>query len=478
MMSEKLKNKNLDQNFRVKGVWWVPSTEDKQEIAGELVYEDGRITLELFGSFEEDIFLEHKHYEVIFGFTSNGDKITLLNVIRTQSKMSFPGFPIRVYTAHMMLAGIHLSSIHSPEIHSAAFNITYLSEWLSITTFKTSKTMNKDNTLQEIHVRYRFPEVFSFTCNINGQQTTVQSTYFINTSRDGIDRLNMSHSSYLKITPESNQSIDWFRRTIFEIKSLLTLLTGHTLLFNKIMIYGNAEKKDSGEIGEKGLLFLGQFKPSTKRELQSHDLLITYKDLQGEFQSVFSKWFELKEELHPIYNLVVSNFYHHPYLEVDFLNLMHSIEGFHRIRYGGEYVEQEEYEFYLKRINEIIDSEILNKDLKQRLKRMLIYGNEFSLRKRIKDLFSKMDEETIKILIGNNKKSNSFIDKIVNIRNDLTHPNKENVSNLIQIDELSRINHQLKCFAMILLLTTLGVPEKMIAQKLKENRFYNITLDE
>jgi hypothetical protein len=89
-----------------------------------------------------------------------------------------------------------------------------------------------------------------------------------------------------------------------------------------------------------------------------------------------------------------------------------------------------------------------------------------------------MDEETIKILIGNNKKSNSFIDKIVNIRNDLTHPNKENVSNLIQIDELSRINHQLKCFAMILLLTTLGVPEKMIAQKLKENRFYNITLDE
>jgi hypothetical protein len=26
---------------------------------------------------------------------------------------------------------------------------------------------------------------------------------------------------------------------------------------------------------------------------------------------------------------------------------------------------------------------------------------------------------------------------------------------------------------MILLLTTLGVPEKMIAQKLKENRFYN-----
>lgn len=473
MASDKLNNKDLNQNFKVKGIWWIPSKENKQEIAGELIYENGRIILELFGSFEEDIFIEHKHNEVIFGFTSQGDKITLLDTFQIRSKMSFPGFPTTAYTANMMLTGFHLSSIHSPEIHSVAFNITHLSEWLSIAPFEISEIMNEDNILQQLNVRYRFPEVFSFTCNINGQQTTVQSAYFINTSGDGIDKFNMNHSSYLKITPESNKSINWFRRTIFEIKSLLTLLTGHSLLFNKIMVYGNTKKIDSEEIREKGLLFVRQFKPSITRELQSYDLLITYKDLQEKFQSVFSKWFELKEELHPIYNLVVSNFYRDPYLETDFLNLMHSIEGFHRIRYGGTYVEQEEYEIYLKKINEIIDSQKLNNDLKQRLKGMLVYGNEFSLRKRIKDLFSKMDEETIKILIGNNEKPNAFIDKIVNTRNHLTHPNKGNTPNLIQTDELFRINHQLKCLAMILLLTTLGVPEKMIAQKLKENRFYN-----
>ncbi|WP_369523547.1 hypothetical protein, partial [Anoxybacillus gonensis] len=57
MALDKLNNKDLNQNFKVKGVWWIPSKEDKQEIAGELIYENGHITLELFGSFEEDIFI-------------------------------------------------------------------------------------------------------------------------------------------------------------------------------------------------------------------------------------------------------------------------------------------------------------------------------------------------------------------------------------------------------------------------------------
>lgn len=473
MASDKLNNKDLNQNFKVKGVWWIPSKEDKQEIAGELIYENGHITLELFGSFGKSI-NEHNHNEVIFGFTSQGDKITLLDTFQIRSKISFPGFKTEVYTVNLMLTGFHISSIDSPEIQSVAFTTNHLSNWLSISPFKINEITEEDGRLKQLNVQYQFPEIFSFKCEINGEQTTVQSTYVMNSSGDAIDQFNMNHSSYLKITPESKKSIKWFHKTIFEIKSLLTLLTGHSLSFNKIIVYGDViQTINSTEVREKGLLFFRQVKQSTARELQSYDLLITYRDLQEKFQSVFTKWFELKEELYSIYNLVVSNFYHDSYLETDFLNLMHSIEGFHRIRYGGKYVEQEEYEFYLKEICETINHLISNNDLKQKLKKSLEYGNEFSLRKRIKDLFSKMDEETIKILIGNNEKPNTFIDKIVNTRNHLTHPDNRNTPNIAQTDELFQINHQLKCLAMILLLTTLGVPEKIIAQRLKENRFYN-----
>ncbi|MGG1289826.1 HEPN domain-containing protein [Bacillus smithii] len=473
MASDKLNNKDLNQNFKVKGVWWIPSKEDKQEFAGELIYENGHITLELFGSFWKSL-NEHNHNEVIFGLTSQGDKITLLDTFQIRSKMSFPGFKIEVYTANLMLIGFHISSIDSPEIQSVAFTTNHLSNWLSISPFKINEIMEKDGSLKQLNVHYKFPEIFSFKCEINGEQTTVKSTYAMNSSGDAIDQFNMNHSSYLKITPESKRSIKWFHKTIFEIKSLLTLLTGHSLSFNKIIVYGDVTQTiNSTEIREKGLLFVRQIKQSTARELQSYDLLITYKDLQKKFQIIFTKWFELKEELDSIYNLVVGNFYRESYLETDFLNLMHSIEGFHRLRYGGKYIKQEEYELYLKNINEIIDNQKLNNDLKQRMKGMLVYGNEFSLRKRIKDLFNKIDEETIKILIGNNEKPNAFIDKIVNTRNHLTHPDKRNIPNLIQTDELFQINHQLKCLAMILLLTTLCVPEKMIAQKLKVNRFYN-----
>jgi hypothetical protein len=106
---------------------------------------------------------------------------------------------------------------------------------------------------------------------------------------------------------------------------------------------------------------------------------------------------------------------------------------------------------------------------------MLKYGNEYSLRKRIKGLFGLLDTETLKLIIGTDEKPNSFIERIVDTRKVLTHPDKRDPSR-IQVDELSQINHQLKCIAMILLLTTLGVPEDILLLKIKENRFYNFLL--
>ena len=40
MASDKLNNKNLNQNFKVKGIWWIPSKENKQEMCNKSLKTD------------------------------------------------------------------------------------------------------------------------------------------------------------------------------------------------------------------------------------------------------------------------------------------------------------------------------------------------------------------------------------------------------------------------------------------------------
>ena len=96
---------------------------------------------------------------------------------------------------------------------------------------------------------------------------------------------------------------------------------------------------------------------------------------------------------------------------------MQAIETFNRQVFSEKYIEQEEYDDKSQKIKTNIPTEFPS-DLRDALKSRIKYGNEYSLRKRIKGLFESVDQQT-RLLVTEDYKS--FIGKIVDTRNYFTH---------------------------------------------------------
>jgi len=145
------------------------------------------------------------------------------------------------------------------------------------------------------------------------------------------------------------------------------------------------------------------------------------------------------------------------YLEDRFLSLIQAIESFHRRVYGGKYLPDEKYDkLYEVLVNGV--PEDVESELKDRLMEYLKYGNEFSLRKRLKEIFDKYKEILDKFI--ENKKD--FIEKVVNTRNYFTHYDKELKEYAARGEDLYRLTQKLRMCLEICLLTEIGFTSKEI----------------
>lgn len=105
------------------------------------------------------------------------------------------------------------------------------------------------------------------------------------------------------------------------------------------------------------------------------------------------------------------------FITQQFTDMVHALEGLHRGVRGGTFIDSKEYEEkVLPTLIGAIPDEI-DSDLKQALKKRLEYGNELSLRRRLKELAKTHEGYTQKI-IG---KPADFADLIAVLRNKVAH---------------------------------------------------------
>lgn len=107
-------------------------------------------------------------------------------------------------------------------------------------------------------------------------------------------------------------------------------------------------------------------------------------------------------------------------------------------------------------------------DFRESLKSKLKYGNEFSLRKRLKEIFSKY-QEILNEFIEN---KNAFIEKVVNTRNYQTHHDEDLRKRAAKGEGLYRLTQKLKKLLEICLLIELGFSREQIKGLFSRNRRY------
>ncbi|MBE6487085.1 MAG: hypothetical protein E7Z85_09625 [Methanosphaera stadtmanae] len=201
-------------------------------------------------------------------------------------------------------------------------------------------------------------------------------------------------------------------------------------------------------------------------EINTFNILIEFDEIADK-QSIFKNWFKINDKYKPLIDIYFMNFTNESNPEYELLSYTQALESYLRKdeKYIDKYMEIEEYEKIKNQITEIIDNLKITEDHKNSLKNKIKFGNEISLRKRLKELINDLnDYEIITKLIDGNK--NKFISAVVDTRNYYTHYDES--SNFKKdTGKLNILNFKLKILIELIILRELNFNKRFIDEKLK-----------
>ena len=158
------------------------------------------------------------------------------------------------------------------------------------------------------------------------------------------------------------------------------------------------------------------------------------------------------------------------YLDNKLIGVTQAAEAIHRRLFGGNY---EDRDLYIGGLYEQLVSAIpqyLSTEYKDSLISRLKYANEFSLRKRIRELVKACPKEIIREMIGGNRKAvENFIDDLVNLRNSVTHRSDDSEGLSGITSRAYWMIQALKIILEMILFKEIRLSEEHICQLLKRN---------
>lgn len=454
--------------FEYKGIWWLPDKPEKR-VSGTLTFTPNKgANLDLMGSFKD---IKNKNRseilepEIILGVSSDGKYITLYKCLETNSTTSFPGFQTSSrFLANLVFVGVHFQKSEDISFKSISVHYLHLDEWVKIYGF-VIKSWGKKGVI----IKYKLPEPFQVEIS-DELKISINFRRKVSSRSFSQEEVTIKQNTEIKVETSEEKPFEDFREIIYHIQNLLTL--GITEPVYPLSITGLTEVNVENEAYYLPVKIFYQLLdiPKGHKTLTSNDMLFTFEDISNRFEPLLKNWFEKKDFLESVYNLYFGTLYNpHMYLEDQFLSLIQAIESFHRRVYGGKYLPDEKYDkVYEVLVNGI--PEDVESELKDRLMEYLKYGNEFSLRKRLKEIFDKYKEILDKFI--ENKKD--FIEKVVNTRNYFTHYDKELKEHTAHGEDLCRLNQKLRMCLETCLLAEIGFTSEEIKTFISRNIRYQL----
>lgn len=453
------------KEFEHKGIWWLPD-KPKKRISGTLrfTHSEGAV-LDLIGSLK-DIQDMNKTLEpeIILGVSSNGKNISLHKCFETKSTLSFPGFQTSSFYANVVFIGAHFQKKEDIKFKKISIHYSHLDEWVNLSGFDIQHFFDK----KEVIIKYKLPEPI---------QASVGEDYkiFIDIRANGPIRsivqkeASIKQRIYIRIEPSEEKSFDKYLNIMYHIQNFLSLgimESTYPLAIEGITEANKEMIKDKVYYSPVEIYYELPNISKTTKTLLPFDMLFTFKDISNRFEIFLRNWFEKADLLKPICDLYFGTLYNpHMYLEHRFLSLIQAIESFHQRIYGGEYLSDKEYKHVYDALMNAIPNGV-KREFRESLENKLKYGSEFSLRKRLKEIFNTYQE----ILNGFIKNKNAFIEKVVDTRNYQTHHDEDLRERAVSEEELYRLTEKLKILLEICLLTELGFTSKEIRNLFSRNR--------
>src|ERR1035437_418758 len=380
----------MQNKFKLKGVWFLPGSEER--FNGYLTYSPTHgIQLELLGVLSEK---NNKQYEqeFIVGTTSDGKKITLHKCFSTKRSFSSNGFETSNYDILFLFIGKHFSSMKDFQFSNISCEYKDFDNWLDLYGFTNIKYQKE--TKETIH-EYKQLDDMLFEISDELQCKFKFDTYTTGSIHNAEAKIKQVCEVVLipkQGSKEFEQLLSWFQT----FTAFLTLAYFERPLLNKLSL--NIES-----ISENDEKYFKEIELYYQREVLKKDygkknhrnyFLFVYKDIKENLEIILQKWFNAQALINPtIAGLTEAFIKREQVIEFKFLNIAHAIELYHRRTKSNEVVSKE---IHKKKIEEIIDS--VNPEYSLWLKRKLEFSNEPTLSERLEELINEVPAKVKLIL--------------------------------------------------------------------------------
>jgi hypothetical protein len=452
----------LFDNFEYRGHWCLPENPERK-VAGTVRFKSTEgIFLELseslsgeFGTGVDELFKP----KLILGVSENGRSMTLFQtaqVGRVSSKVEDPA----LFYANYLFLGTHFRSESDIRFSSLSVNFTYFEEWMEHATFK-SRPLSVDKVVAD----YSPPEEVEVGVQKIDARIRIHSD--LRSNGDWLRSVEWVHTGLLTIIPNEPRDFSWYRNVLDSFQNLMTLLVGKPVYPKLVSARTHTDEFHEWAPGmpkrERVELFLHQDfrtpaspRRSVHQSTITEEVLLPLPSIAPDLPQILNTWFREAEILGPIYEVFFGALYNTwSYPQSEFLSLMQAAESFHRKTRANKYVGEEKYEELLREIVGGIPESVPN-DLKSRLKDMLKYGNEYSLRKSIRELADSMPGREI---ISEHP---DFVNEVVETRHYLTHLNEELKDKALHGAALDNANEELRILLTSLLLKRLDINPRAV----------------
>jgi hypothetical protein len=349
-----------------------------------------------------------------------------------------------------MCIGTHFMNEEDIIFKDVSFKVTNLTKWFNIDSF------NFFENGYDIRAVEKFNQRNTYKATLN-KEASVYLSPKIDASIDLKDQIKTNFTQYTLVQTEFNvaKNLGEIRKYIDGIRDFITFCIDYPAIpFSiKAKIYSDKENEENNvDLFFNDLVGLG-----FRENINQRKMLLTFSNLKNRYEYYLRKWFYNAKKLDAVYDLffgIMYNPYKNPINK--FINIVQAIEVFHqRINDNNKYLDDKEYEKLYKKITNHLCALNVKKELETRLKAYLKYGNEYSLRKRLKELFRMYKFEDI-LSFEEFGKCNSFINKVVSTRNYYTHYDKKLKGKVIKKEKLYHYIIKLKKCLQVCLLSEIG----------------------
>lgn len=451
-----MKGFKLGEPFDIFGHWWLPQAPD-QRLTGKLTSQLGHLELKLLGRFNSiDINARNLVVPVIHG-VGDAKEFTLWRAVQETASFHFPGGFEQTFNKLRVVIGGHFDAESETEFSAVSFDAPQIGPWMG-----REPVIEKLRELDEQDLPTMSYKMASDRTSKFGPTNTGITYRFgssVVTRRDpyityGFDITPSVHIDFSE-SQTCSQAID----RVTKMADLLMLLVGEHVEPLAITLYVPDVRE--------GFDFLCELPPPLGKKLVSkREVLAPLNKLGDSFIHILEKWDEEQARIGDTVALLRDVLDRNaPASHVRLLLLAQALEAFHRNVIGGEYLTKQAYEPFLEALLKSIPDGI-DVDHRNSLSSRLKYGNELSLRSRLRELLGSISDDALDQL-GITRRS--FVGNVVNARNDFTHwvqdlekerPNGAHLANLLS---------SLLALTQLTTLKHLGVDESLVVARMLES---------